>query len=494
MRVKNLLISIVLIIIMLSCAKSPEPIMPIPSKAQIEWQKLETYAFVHFGLNTFNDMEWGFGDTPASTFNPIDLDCEQWVATLKNCGMKAVILTAKHHDGFCLWPTKTTDYNISKSPYKNGKGDIVKELSDACKKYGLKFGIYLSPWDRNNAEYGRPAYVETYHKQIDELTSQYGPLFEFWFDGANGGNGYYGGANETRSIDPDNYYDYQRAKDTILRRHPDIMIFGGPYQTVRWIGNEQGFACNTNWCPNISLKADSNPNYLCHGSENGTVWLPAEVDVSIRPGWFYHKREDYRLKSLAQLVNIYYESVGHNANLLLNFPVGLSGKINPLDSIRVVEYYQTIQKDLQEDLLRQARVEADDERGRRFSAKHVNDGDWNTYWATEDDYPGGFLCFSFTKPVKINRVLLQEYIPLGQRVKSFCLKGELKGERFTIHTYDSTTTIGYKRIVRFKTVEVDRLIIDIEESKSSVCINNIEAYHAPSLSQEVKIHEDELKK
>ena len=487
---KKTVFYILILAILSSCNdvinNQPEAVLPIPSQEQIDWQKLETYAFIHFGLNTYNDLEWGYGNTPASTFNPVNLDCEQWVATLKQCGMKGVILTAKHHDGFCLWQTETTDYSIANSPYKNGKGDMVKELSDACKKYGLKFGLYLSPWDRNNSEYGREDYVETYHKQIDELTSNYGDLFEFWFDGANGGNGYYGGADETRSIDARKYYDYERARDTILKRHPNAMIFGGTCQTIRWVGNEQGWAGDTDWCM-INPELSDNTKHLNHGSENGTHWIPAEVDVSIRPGWFYHKREDHQVKSLAQMTDIYYRSVGHNANLLLNFPINLDGKIPALDSLRATEWHEVIVNDFKDNILKNAEVRVDNERGRKFKAENVIDDDWNTYWATDDDYNFGTISFSFDKPVKMNRVVLQEYIPLGQRVKDFYMEGELNGKWFKINPFDTLSTIGYKRIVRFNTVELDKLIIYFEESRGPLCINNIEAYCAPILLTEPAI-------
>ena len=458
---KRIILLSLIISALFSCTKAPSPIYPVPTDDQLEWQQLETYAFIHFGLNTFNDLEWGYGDTPATTFHPSELDCNQWVATLKAAGMKGVIMTAKHHDGFCLWPTKSTDYNISKSPYKNGKGDVVRELSEACKKYDMKFGIYCSPWDRNHPRYSYPEYVTAYHQQIQELASNYGPLFEFWFDGANGGDGYYGGACETRSIDPDNYYDYQRAKEIVLANNPDAMIFGGPYQTVRWVGNEKGFAPATNWC-NVT--------------ENGNDWLPVEVDVSIRPGWFYHKNEDAKVKTVNELCDIYYNSVGHNANLLLNFPVTLDGKIHSIDSTNAVEFYKTISNELSNNVLSDAKVKADNERGCRFSASKVNDNDYETYWATDDDYPYGTISFSMKKPVTISRVMIQEYVKLGQRVKSFYIEGCKDGKWFRIKTLDETTTVGYKRIVRFDPVEVDKLVINFEESRGPLCISNIEAY------------------
>lgn len=483
------LLSIPVVACCLSCTSGkvlpPEPILPVPEPKQVEWQQMETYAFIHFGLNTFNDREWGYGDTDPKTFNPTNLDCEQWAQTLVKAGMKGVILTAKHHDGFCLWPFEGTDYSVKNSPWKNGQGNVVKELSEACKKYGLKFAVYLSPWDRHQANYGTPEYLPYFYAQLHDLLTNYGPVFEVWFDGANGGDGWYGGAKDIRTIDRKNYYNYPRIYEMLDSIQPQAIIFsdGGP--GCRWVGNEKGFAGATNW--SFLRKGEVHPGYdksyeLQYGHPDGNQWVPAECDVSIRPGWFYHPEEDDRVKSPDQLVDLYYRSVGHNATLLLNFPVDRKGLIHPVDSANAVRFHEMIQQQLKTNLVAGMTPKVSNERGGDFVASALTDDNFDTYWATEDGVTTADIEFSFDTPTRMNRMMLQEYIPLGQRVKAFVVEYLDKNTWLPVKLNEETTTIGNKRLLRFETVETKGIRIRITDARGPLCLSNVGVYDAGNIS------------
>ena len=489
-RILSLGFGLLLVCLAVAQNEAPAPVAPLPTKHQVAWQQMETYAFIHFGTNTFLDREWGYGDAPLSSFNPTRLDCEQWARTLKAAGMKGVIITAKHHDGFCLWPTKYTDYSVRNSPFRDGKGDVVGELAAACKKYGLKMGVYLSPWDRHQAFYGTPLYVEYFHAQLEELMTQYGELFEVWFDGANGGDGYYGGAREERKIDRRNYYDFPRAHKMIFEHQPQAIIFsdGGP--GCRWVGNEKGYAFPTNW--SFLRIHDVYPGYaqfeeLQTGHANGDTWVASECDVSIRPGWFYHESEDDRVKTPEYLTDLYYRSVGHNGTLLLNFPVDRNGLIHPNDSANAVAFHQRIEAELKDNLLaRGATIKASDTRGKAFTTKALVDNDYDTYWATSDGVTAATLTFTLKRPQRVNRLSLQEYIPLGQRVKAFTVE-YLDGKTWRpIDMGEETTTIGYKRLLRFPTVTTKALRVNITDARGPLCLNAVGAYYAPGAEASYK--------
>lgn len=489
MRKSIHLLSIPVVACCLSCTSGkvlpPEPILPVPEPKQVEWQQMETYAFIHFGLNTFNDREWGYGDTDPKTFNPTNLDCEQWAQTLVKAGMKGVILTAKHHDGFCLWPFEGTDYSVKNSPWKNGQGNVVKELSEACKKYGLKFAVYLSPWDRHQANYGTPEYLPYFYAQLHDLLTNYGPVFEVWFDGANGGDGWYGGAKDIRTIDRKNYYNYPRIYEMLDSIQPQAIVFsdGGP--GCRWVGNEKGFAGATNW--SFLRKGEVHPGYdksyeLQYGHPDGNQWVPAECDVSIRPGWFYHPEEDDRVKSPDQLVDLYYRSVGHNATLLLNFPVDRRGLIHPVDSANAVRFHEMIQQQLKTNLVAGMTPKVSNERGGDFVASALTDDNFDTYWATEDGVTTADIEFSFDTPTRMNRMMLQEYIPLGQRVKAFVVEYLDKDTWLPVKLNEETTTIGYKRLLRFETVETKGIRIRITDARGPLCLSSVGVYDAGNVS------------
>ncbi len=478
---KVLFLALALSLCACKTVKEPVAVGAVPSARQLPWHEMEYYAFIHFNMNTFTDMEWGIGGEDPMLFNPTNLDVNQWVRVIKEAGMKGVIITAKHHDGFCLWPSKYTEHSVKNSPWRGGKGDLVKELSEACKVAGLKFGVYLSPWDRNHAEYAREGYVACFHNQLRELLTNYGEIFEVWFDGANGGTGYYGGANENRKIDAHTYYQWDKVFQIVRELQPNATIFGDQGPDIRWIGNEKGFGTPTNWNPysnNPSLKNAEHLHHLGEGDENGQNWIPAEADVSIRPGWYYHSREDHQVRPLEKVVDIYYASVGRGYNLLLNLPVDRRGLIHENDIKRLMEFKKVIEGDFAHNLMNNATVQASDERGKNYTANKILEANKNSYWATKEGVKTAFLEINFTEPTTFNRFMVQEYIPLGQRVKKFKLEYEKEGVWQVI---DEQTTIGYKRLLRFPSVTSSKVRFSILDSKDSPLISNIGIYNAPLL-------------
>lgn len=457
----------------------PSPVLPVPTAQQLAWHKMEMTTFVHFTTNTFTDKEWGFGDEKEAIFNPTAANPDQWLQVFKNNGFKGVILTTKHHDGFCLWPSKYTEHSVKNSPYKNGKGDLVKETSMAAKKHGLKFGIYLSPWDRNHAEYGTPAYITYYRNQLKELTTNYGPLFEIWFDGANGGDGYYGGTNETRKIKGATYYDWATTIKQVRAIQPQALFFSDAGPDIRWVGNERGIAGETNWntiTPDTLYAGKPDINTLLNtGSPDGRKWIPAEVDVSIRPGWFYHAKEDSKVKTPEQLFDIYLSSVGRGSVLLLNIPPDRRGLVHEND-IKALEGFTKLRKQrLSNNLAKHASVTATNTRGNQplYRAGHITDGKDNTYWSTDDGQTTGSFEIDLKKNTGINYVLLQEYIALGQRVSSFTVEA---WKNNSWQPVAEGTTIGYKRILKIEPVTTSKIRLNITGAKACPLISNVELY------------------
>jgi alpha-L-fucosidase len=461
--------------------ENPAPLYPIPSENQMRWQEMEYYAFIHFSLNTYTNQSWGFGDEDINLFNPEKLDTRQWARICKEAGMKGIIITAKHHSGFCLWPSEYTEYSVKNAPWKDGKGDVVRELADACEEYGLKLGIYISPWDRNHPDYGKPEYITYFRNQIKEVLTNYGDIFEIWFDGANGGSGYYGGAYETRSIDRTTYYDWKPTYKMIRELQPEIVIWndGGDRGDLRWVGTEAGYVGETNWSKLDSL-GEVTREMLHHGLEDGNAWVPAEVNTSIRPEWFYHPGEDEKVKSLPQLMDTYYHSIGRNGTFLLNFPIMPNGLIHPSDEKAALDLAQAIKEAFADNLAENAKAEATNVRGnsRKFNAQKAIDNDKHTYWATDDEITTASVTIDFGKPTTFNRFMAQEYIRLGQRVISFTVEAQVGDEWKEIV---AATTIGYKRILRFPTVEANKIRLSITGSKACPLISNIGVYNAPQI-------------
>ena len=475
----GILLSIFSVCFCFAQTKTPAALYPVPSENQLRWQEMEYYAFVHFSLNTYTDQSWGYGNEDVKLFNPEKADCRQWARICKEAGMKGIIITAKHHCGFCLWPSEYTEYSVKNAPWKNGKGDMVREMADACKEYGLKLGVYLSPWDRNHPDYGKPEYITYFRNQLTELLTKYGDIFEVWFDGANGGDGYYGGANEIREIDRTTYYDWKNTYALVRKLQPNIVIWndGGDRADLRWVGTEDGYVGETNWSL-LNATGDVPWNMLHYGVENGDAWVPAEVNTSIRPEWFYHPSEDTKVKTLPHLMNIYYNSIGRNSTLLLNFPIMPNGLINEKDEKAALDFAKVVKESFAVNLAEKAKVEATNVRGnaKEFSAYKTIDGKKDTYWATDDSIKKASLIVDFGKPTTFNRFMVQEYIRLGQRVKTFSLDAFVDGNWEEIA---KATTIGYKRILRFSSIKASKIRLNITDSKSCPIISNMGVYNAP---------------
>ncbi len=457
----------------------PSPVFPIPTDRQLAWQELEQYAFIHFTTNTFTGKEWGYGDESPEVFNPSEMDVNQWIKSVKEAGLKGIVLTCKHHDGFCLWPSKYTEHSVKNSKWKNGQGNVVKEVADACHKNGLKFGVYLSPWDRNRADYGSPSYVEYYRNQLRELFTTYGPVFEMWFDGANGGDGFYGGAKEKRKINGASYYDWPTTLNMVRKIEPNIVFFSDAGPDIRWCGNESGYIGTTNWSPITSdtLFAGKSgiEKILNAGEENGKNWIPAEVDVSIRPGWFYHAEEDAKVKTPEKLFEIYLSSVGRGANLILNIPPDRRGLFHENDVKALQGWKKLIDNAFKTNFALGSVVKADTYRGnsKLYAAANVADNNKDTYWATNDDVTTGNLIIDLGSKKTVQYITVQEYIKLGQRVKSFSVYAWKNNNWIEI---SKGSTIGYKKIIKIEPVETEKVKIEITASKASPLISNIEVY------------------
>ncbi len=458
---------------------APAPVYPLPTASQMAWHEMEMNAFVHFTTNTFTDREWGYGDESNDVFNPTAVNAEQWAKTLQETGFKTMILTCKHHDGFCLWPSEFTEHSVKNSPYKNGKGDIVKEASDACKMYGLKFGVYLSPWDRNRADYGQTSYLTYYRNQLKELFTKYGPIVEMWFDGANGGDGYYGGAREKRKINGATYYDWPKTLDLVRSMSPNVIFFSDAGPGVRWVGNERGIAGETNWntITTDTLYAGKGgiEKLLNTGQADGKNWIPAEVDVSIRPGWFYHAKEDSLVKTPEKLLSIYLSSVGRGSTLLLNIPPDRRGLFHENDVKSLRGFAELLKKEFGNNLAANAKVSADTYRGnqKKFAPANLTDGNKETYWTTDDAITTGSVVITLAKSQTIKYILLQEYIKLGQRVQSFTV--EVWKDNYW-EKIAAATTIGYKRILKIDPIAAQKIRVTITQSKACPILSNIELY------------------
>ncbi len=438
---KKILFALSVFVLQSCTSNAQEKFGPTPTKEQLAWHDKEYYLFMHFGPNTFTDLEWGHGSENPNVFNPTALDCNQWARIAKAAGAKGIVITAKHHDGFSLWPSKYSKHTVRESSWMNGKGDVIKMLSEACKKEGIEMGVYISPWDRNHPKYGTPEYNDIYINTMKELLTGYGKFFELWWDGANGE-----GPNGKKQV-----YDFTRFKDSALRYQPQIIIFSDIGPHIRWVGNENGLINSTNWnlldTAGFKRGEGAPPNdTLNTGNYNGKHWIGAEADVSIRKGWFYHPEEDNTVKSGATLFNIYLKSVGHGGNLILNVPPNRKGLIDPLDSAALMDFKKIRDNAFANNLFKNAKLL----------------------------YTNNSVEVHLDKPVPFNSIMLKEKISFGQRVVKFEISGGNDLKQFQPITQG--TTIGHKRIIQFPTQNIRYIRVKFAEYKAKPILSDISGY------------------
>jgi alpha-L-fucosidase len=462
----------------------PQPYGAIPSAAQLAWHGMTFTAFLHFTVNTFTDKEWGYGDEDPNIFQPAKFDADAIADALKDAGVAGFILTCKHHDGFCLWPTKTTGHSIRNSSWRGGKGDVVGDLAAAAQRHGLRFGVYVSPWDRNNAEYGTPRYIETYRQQLTELLTSYGPIFEVWHDGANGGDGFYGGAREKRTIDKRTYYDWPKTWELVRKLQPGAVIFSDVGPDVRWVGNERGIAGDPCWATYDPVGADGGPaspgdvreKESPGGTRHGSHWLPAECDVSIRPGWFWHENENRRVKTPAQLIDLYYKSAGRGANLLLNVPPNRDGLLQAEDIASLMGLRNYLRTTFATDLAAKAKTSATNVRGKSaaYGPANLIDGKPDTAWATDDEVLTAEAVLDFARPASFRVVAVEEDIRYGQRVDAFAI------DRWNAGNWEQVaagTSIGPRRLLLLdKAVESARLRLRVTGASASPVLRRLAVF------------------
>lgn len=451
-----------------------KPYGAVPSRRQMDWYRREATAFFHFGVNTFTDLEWGDGTEAEKMFNPTELDCRQWMRVIKQAGFTTAILTAKHHDGFCLWPSEYSEHTIAKSPYKEGKGDVVREFVEACREYGIKPGLYLSPWDRHSKYWGTDVYNTYYNNQLTELMTQYGKIYECWWDGA--------GSTEAQ-------YDWGRWAYTVRTHQPDCIIFGSlgatEYVEARWVGNESGYAGNPCWATidQSSLEIE-NTVELNSGKAGGNRFIPAEVDVSIRPGWFYHENQDGAVRSAENLVKYWFESSGRNAGILLNFPPDRRGLIHEIDTKNVLNAATILQKTFAANLLQGAEVSATSQMKQICSADKMLLKDENLFYAADEKDLTPTITFMAQEPITFNCFVLSEVIELGHRVRGYRVEAKVKNEWKVLV---DNQCIGFRWAEYFDTITTQEVRIVITDAVVAPVLRSFGVYYKPEIAPVTKI-------